>query len=127
MIAGPDALYHIGRAEEAFLHFRIKIPFVPRTTVHERPESAEKCARRIQAESFDLVADGKIKAQLRYGDSETSLTFNNEKGYRRLAVGTIFGVPFGGPYLEMFPGDNQSEMNPHMNHEKGLKSLESRH
>ncbi len=85
-----------------------------RTQSHNK--GSNLTARRIQAESFDLVADGKVKAQLTYGASETSLTFIDEKGYKRLAVGTTFGAPFGGPYLEMFPGEKQGEMNAHMAH-----------
>jgi len=84
-------------------------------------------AKRIQAESFDLVVDGKVKAQLKYDASQTSLTFNDEEGYKRLAVGTTFGVPFSGPYLEMFSGAEQTGSNSHMTHEKNHNSLKSRH
>ena len=90
-------------------------------------KSSNLAAKRIQAESFDLIAEGKVKARLTHDGSETSLIFNDEKGYKRLAVGTTFGVPFGGPYLEMFPGEGQTEMTSPMTHEEGPNSLESRH
>ena len=91
-----------------------------------QPQSSNLVAKRIQAESFDLVAEGKVKARLAHDGSETSLIFNDEKGYKRLAVGTTFGVPFGGPYLEMFPGEGQRGMNSIMTHEESPNSLESR-